>query len=118
VDHTPFTLDTLGDLDDGTVRLMIDKAIAEALDDCDARPSLAKDRSVAITLTLTPVLNSMGGMKGVDAQVSVKTGLPARKGNADYLPTTVRADGVTAYLPTDRQDAMFQPERARAEEVS
>ncbi len=104
---TIFTIDTLGDLDDGTVRLMVDRAIAEALNDCDARPALEKPRKVTITLDVVPVVASTGGMKGVGAQVTVKNSLPARSGNADYLPTTIDKDGVTAFLPESHQDGMF-----------
>lgn len=106
---TAFTIDNLGDLDDGTVRLMVDRAIGEALNDCDARPALEKPRKVTIVLDVVPVLASTGGMKGVATQVTVKNSLPARSGNADYLTTTVKEGEITAFLPDTQQDPLFRP---------
>lgn len=111
-------IDNLGDLDDGTVRHVVNTALQEALDDCDARAMLEKARTVGITITFRPVIdNKSGAMKGVAADVEVKTKVPARKGNGDYLRTHIRGDHVTAYLPDSHQDTMFN-RREATEEVS
>lgn len=109
MDHT-LTIDTLGDLDDGIVRRLADRALGEALTDCDARPMLNKPRKVVITIEMRPVVEDRGAMKGVNTAVSVKSSVPPRKANGDYLPTTIRGSKVTAYMPDSRQDAMFGSE--------
>lgn len=106
-DKQLFTIDTLGDLDDGTTRLLVDAALGEALADCDNRPYLDKPRRVALTLELKPVLHEAGGMKGVQGDVAVKLSLPPRKTRGEYLPTNVNGDTVEAYLPFDRPNALF-----------
>lgn len=102
-----FSVDTIGDLDDGTVRLLIDKALDEALQDCDSRPMLPKARTVTITVAMAPVINDRGGLKGITTQVKVAAKVPARHGRGEYLPTTMRGDGVVATLPSDTAVRMF-----------
>ena len=105
---TALTIDNLGDLDDGTIRHVVNTALQEALDDCDGRPMLEKDRKVTLTVSFVPVLDAQtGAMKGVATDVEVKTKIPARKGNGDYLRTNIRGDHVTAYLPDSHQEDMF-----------
>ena len=106
--ESTLNIDNLGDLDDGTVRHVVNAALQEALDDCDARAMLEKDRKVGITIAFRPLIDtSSGAMKGVATDVEVKTKVPARKGNGDYLRTNVRGDHVSAYLPDSHQDDMF-----------
>lgn len=107
---TDLTLDTLGDLDDGTIRHLVDTALHEALADCDSRPGLEKTRTVTITVAFKPVLSERGGMKGVETEVKAKTSLPARAGRSEYLPTTVTGDTVTAQLPNAYPRPMFPAE--------
>lgn len=102
-----FTLDTLGDLDDGTTRLLVDQALSDALADCDARPALDKPRRIVMTLEMQPVLNQAGGMKGVQAEMSVKLSIPASVTRGEYLPTNVNGQGVEAFLPFDRPNPLF-----------
>lgn len=106
-----FTIDTLGDLDDGTVRLLIDAAIGEALADCDARPYLEKARRVEIRLELLPRPSEMGpGLKGVDADVKVKLSTPPRAGGSTFLPTDVHGANVTALMPAETAAPLFTKE--------
>lgn len=102
-----FTLDTLGDLDDGLTRRLVDRALEEALEDCDNRPALDKPRRVTLTLEFMPILGQFGGMRGVDAQVAVAVKLPPRAGRAEFLPTSIRGGSVEAYLPDERPQALF-----------
>lgn len=115
-EKTLFTLDTLGDLDDGVTRLMADQALSEALADCDNRPHLDKPRRIVLTLEMRPVLNDSGGMKGVAAEATVKLSLPGRKTRAEYLPTNVNGQGVEAFLPFDRPNPLFPSNKQPAEE--
>lgn len=108
--QTNLTLDTLGDLDDGTIRHLVDTALHEALADCESRPGLEKVRGVTITVALKPVLSERGGLKGVHTEVRAKTSLPSRVGRMEYLPTSVTGDTVTAQLPNAYPRPMFPTE--------
>lgn len=103
-----FQLDTLGDLDQGTVRLLVDAAISEALADCDSRPSLESVRKVVLTLELKPRQNQIGGLKGVDANVQVQLKVPARQGGSTFLPTETRGTSTAALLPADYQEPLYK----------
>lgn len=89
----PLTLETLGQLDDGTVRLLIEKAMQEAFTDCDNRPMLSKARKITIQLSAIPALDERhGAMKGIHLAVQVKSTLPPRQGREEYLRTTIIGD--------------------------
>lgn len=113
--HEKFTVDKVGELDDGTARLVIDAAIQEALDDCDARAMLRKARTVSVTLAFEPVIDDRGAMKGVEVHHKVRTSLPPREGHSDYLRANVAGDHVSAYLPDARQDGLFAGPRTSEE---
>ena len=104
------TIDTLGDLDDGLTRKLVDKTLTEALADCEARPGLNKPRRVTLVIEFLPVLGQFGGLKGVEAGVAVGSKLPARAGRAEYLRTSFRGDTVEAFLPEDQPQPLF-PEK-------
>lgn len=106
-DETRLTLDTLGSLDDGTVRLLVDAAIREALDDCDNRALLDKPRKVTITLELRPRVNNLGAMTSVEAGVSVKKGIPPRAGNSSILRAAIEGDQAVAFLPEEYAQELF-----------
>lgn len=106
-DKRVFTLDTLGELDEGTVRLLVDDAIADALKDCESRPMLESARKITITLELAPVPADAGGMRGVDVGVAVKVSVPTSRARPNYLKTTVMGDGVEAFLPTEHAAPLF-----------
>lgn len=103
------TLDTIGDLDDGVVRGLVNAALEECLDDLDNRPALDKPRKLTIQLSLEPVLDKRGGLKGISAYAEVSKKIPPRTANADYCPTNVRSGKLEAHLPDDRQDAITFP---------
>lgn len=103
------TIDTLGDLDDGTLRHVVNKAIEEALTDCDNRPMLDKGRKLTLTVTASPILDDRSGaMRGVEIETQVQTKLPPRATHPDTLRTNVRGSTVEAYLPDAHQDSMFE----------
>ena len=108
-DMKPLTIDTLGDLDDKTVRRLVDKALQEALTDCDNRPNLESARRVAIIVTMKPITDDRAGMKAVEVAVNVKHTVPPRAGRKEYLRTSVRGDEVHAFLPDNYEQPMFDP---------
>lgn len=106
--ETPaLTIDTLGQLDDGTVRLLANKALSEMLTDCDNRPMLNKARKVTITITAHPEQDRRGAMKGVHVGVQVKAALPPRAGRAEYLRTSIIGNDVQAFLPDSTEQELF-----------
>ena len=62
-------LDTIGDLDNGAARLVVNEAIATAVADFDDRGGDKKPRKVTITLTLE--LTDIGPVISVEAKASV-----------------------------------------------
>ncbi len=72
--QVPLTLDTIGELDSGAARVIIDAAIRAAIVDLDDRGEDQKPRKVVITLDLKALDNGMI-TASVDAQVKV----PARR---------------------------------------
>lgn len=112
------SIDTLGDLDDGTLRHLVNTALQEALNDCDNRAMLQNARRVTITLGFQPVVDDHGAMKGVETTAKVNTVMPPRAGRRDYLRANIHGDNVRAYLPDARQDSMFRAGKPSAEEAS
>ncbi len=110
-----FDLDSLGELDDGVVRHLVNKALEEALRDCLERSNLDKARKVTVQIELLPTRDErFGTLKGVEAAVNVALRVPARTSGVEYLPTFRRPDNgkVEVYLPTDRARGLFDAEEA------
>lgn len=101
------TIDTLGDLDEGLTRKMVDKTLHEVLADCESRPTLDKPRRVTLVIEFTPVPGQIGGLKGVEVGVAVGSKLPARTGRSEYLHTSIRGETVEAFLPEDHPQPLF-----------
>lgn len=68
------TLDTLGDLDDGSARLIVNAAIREAIHDLDDRGDDGKPRKVLVELELLKADNGL-----VVAHVAAQAKMPPRK---------------------------------------
>jgi len=102
-----FTSDTLGDLDEGTTRLLIDAALADALADCGDRPTLRKPRKIVIQVELEPELDKRGAMIGVQTKAQVALRIPGQITRTEFLPTSQRGDTVEARLPTDHARPLF-----------
>lgn len=111
-----FTTDTLGDLDDGVTRLMIDAALADALADCDDRPTLTKPRRIVIQVELQPELNQRGAMIGVQAKAQVALRIPGQVTRSEFLPTNAKGDTIEARLPSDHARPLFVTTPANPEE--
>lgn len=80
----PLTTATLAVFDNGLTAAIIDEAIADAVRDCNERPNNKKPRSVAINISIVPVVREQGGdAENVSVQVGVKTARPAFKGGAN-----------------------------------
>lgn len=102
------SLETLGQLDDGTVGAVANAAIAEALADCDDRPFLEKGRKVTVEIVINPVLDG-SVLKGVDVAVGVKLTKPPQAAREQYLRTTVDtgSNKLTAMLADSYQDGLW-----------
>lgn len=70
----PLSLDTLGDLDGGAARAIIDAAIAEALRDLDDRGDDEQARKVEILITVKQMENGL-----VDTHVEASAKVPRRR---------------------------------------
>ncbi|CAM4161396.1 hypothetical protein [Deinococcus marmoris] len=109
------THDTIGNLQAGAIGYAIDRAIGEAMHDCERRPGLDKPRTVTIKLTLKPAqvkgldnaasdtLNTIG----IAAQVAVST--PARSAGAEFLNVSpgVNEDGEPEIHAVFAQEGLF-----------
>lgn len=104
---TFLSADTLGDLDAGALRLLIDAAIGEALEDCDNRPALEKARRVTVTIALTPYTSDRGGLRGVDVDTKVDLRVPASAVRPVHLPTTVHGGATRALIPNEHATPLF-----------
>lgn len=102
-----FTVDGIGDLDDGRARLVIDDAIARIMNDLDDRPYLTKARTIDIRLEMKPEVSDRGGLKGVHTAVSVRTKAPATELRTEFMPTSVHGDQIVATMPADRAAPLF-----------
>lgn len=84
------SLETLGQLDDGTVSAVVDAAIADMLKDCDDRPGLTKARKLTLEVSFLPVVDERSFVfKGVDISTTVKASVPAQTIREQYLQTTL-----------------------------
>ena len=82
-------LDTLGDLDGGAARAIIDHEIARAVADVDDRGEDDKARKVAIELTLKRLGNGL-----IETTVTAQAKLPARQTNATFARPKHSGGGV------------------------
>lgn len=96
--QSPLTLDTLGDLADGTARAAIDAAIRAAVRDTEDRGADGKPRKVTIELILEKV--GKDGT-GVVATVKAKTAIPAYQTDPTYgdLKVGVMGQPEVAFSP-------------------
>lgn len=103
-----FNLSTLGELDDGYARRLIDRAIAKAVDDIGDRPGVPKARRVTVHIDLVPNTADSGHLTGVLATVHVPpVKVPGQKVEHQYLPTSAVGDHTRAYLPGDAPTKLF-----------
>lgn len=84
------SLETLGQLDEGTVSAVVDAAIADMLKDCDDRPGLTKARKLTLEVSFVPVVDERSfALRGVDISTTVKSSVPAQTIRELYLQTTL-----------------------------
>lgn len=79
------SLATLGELDNGAARAIIDSAINRAIDDIDDRGDDEKPRKVVITIELEKLENGL-----VSARVDAKTNVPAYQTAATFAKISKR----------------------------
>lgn len=75
--QSPLTIDTMGELDNGAARAIVNAAIKAAVADLDDRGEDGKSRSVVITLEMGRLDNGL-----VASHVSAQVKLPARRTNS------------------------------------
>lgn len=74
------TLDTMGDIDQGSLRIAVNKALKLATQDLHDRPALDKKRTIALVIELKPELDnnsSQPQLDSVDVSWQVKVSTPA-----------------------------------------
>jgi hypothetical protein len=104
------TIETMGQLDDGAVGVVVNQLITDILKDCEERPGLDKKRKLTLELTVTPVLDKVRPvLKGVDIDTSVKATIPSQALRTAYCQANLQtATGkVEALLPDAYQDSIF-----------
>lgn len=73
------TIDTLGDIDDGRVRLAIDRDLEAICKDLMNRPFDSSRRSLTIKIDIIPTPRSDGVLETVDVDVTTVTKVPKRR---------------------------------------
>lgn len=95
-EHLEFGHTSIGELQGGGIGYAIDQAIAEAITDCQRRPGLTKARKVTIQIDLTPQSSSLDttgpGLKAVGIKAGVKTSMPPRAGEEEFLAVGTGVD--------------------------
>lgn len=115
------TIDTIGNVDSGALRIAVNQALKLATQDLTDRPALDKKRVVALIVELKPVMDlhsSQPSLDSADVTWQVKTVTPAI-GSAG-LVMKPQADGQLYFhsdLPQDPDDdtIMDEAERRRRE---
>lgn len=107
----PVTCSTLGELDEGSARLIIDAAIREAVRDVEDRGNDEKPRKVVITLTFKQMENGL-----VEAEVEAVARVPARR-TASTIAAVKRKQGEAPSL-VFQQYAADDPSQKTIDEVS
>lgn len=70
------SFESLAQLDNGQMQKLLDLHLFRASQDCQNRPSLPDKRVITLSLTLVPVVDSMGDCSRVDVVIGAKTKLP------------------------------------------
>lgn len=98
-------LGTIAKLDQGVIAAAFDAELASALNDCEDRPHTEKPRTITLTIKLTPVPDSSGGMKATEVDFDIKSTRPKQESRTYQMePKTVRtANG------TPRTEVRFLP---------
>lgn len=98
-------LGTIAKLDQGVIAAAFDAELASALNDCEDRPHTEKARTITLTIKLTPVPDSSGGMKATEVDFDIKSTRPKQESRTYQMePKTVRtANG------TPRTEVRFLP---------
>lgn len=73
------TIDTIGNIDDGRVRLAIDRDLEAICKDVSNRPFDASRRSLTIKIDIIPTPNSDGVLETVEVDVTTTAKVPKRR---------------------------------------
>lgn len=104
---------TVGELERGAIGRALDSALADLTQDCISRPGLDKKRTVTLTITLSPVQDTMEDGKAkpplIKTQAAIKRTVPGAVGNGEILQLTqtVNDDGEPVTLPSFPYNDLF-----------
>jgi hypothetical protein len=111
------TLDSMGDIDAGALRVAVNQALKLVTNDLSDRPALNKKRTVTIELEFKPELDRNSGspvMEGADVSWQVKQKVPAIR--RDGVAMKPQQDGQLYFhsdLPQDPDDETIMDEAER-----
>ena len=89
----PLEFDSIGDLYQGRFRAEVNKAIRQAVMDCDDRPHLTNKRQVVITLDIVPrTLMDSTDLEGLSLSASVNPRLPKIKGGEEAMHVEIHTN--------------------------
>lgn len=71
------SLNTIGEVDNGAIRVAFDRELAKLMHDLADRPDLQKPRTLVLQLTLKPV-NDRGQLVRTDVAFAVKATIPPK----------------------------------------
>jgi hypothetical protein len=100
------SLETLPEFDGGSLARLVDMEIRRALLDLQDRPTLAKTRSVSITLEFKPE-ESEGDLDGITTSAKVKCSIPDKETRTNVLQPTAEGMG----FEKDTRRAKFAPDQ-------
>lgn len=80
------TCDTIGELSHGGVRVAIDRAIQQAVEDLHDRPGMKKPRTITLTLTLKPISNDSANLDNINIEVGIAAKFPNKSASIIGLP--------------------------------
>lgn len=73
------TFETLGDVDDGSIRVAVDQALRSLFHDLNDRPGLKKSRKLTLNIDFTPRTSDQGHLDDVAVGFQIKTSSPAKQ---------------------------------------
>lgn len=77
--HLRFSLETIGSIDNGKMALLVNKAIAQVVDDMQQRPGDKSKRSVTLVIDFTPASDQEGTLESVAVEFGCTIKVPPRR---------------------------------------
>lgn len=96
------TLATLANLHNGTVGILFSDIVKTLGKDCEDRPALDKDRTLALIVRLRPRIDKKGNLEDVAVDVEFTSKMPSQRTNRYIMD--VKRDGTIYFHPDDKDD--------------